>query len=547
MSNIFVLEEENLQSTELELENERNKHSELLVSRDKLELERRSAMHDIEMEQTANAKIQELELEINEVSTRVESLEEKLDFQSSKVRGLLHSLQSRPITNPEHVLLNNARINNSLANSQIVIRCLLGRHISISFEAMKQNDQVIGLLGEFSELKKKLDETEQRAKFAELQYDINITKLTKEYEKNQLLLMRQPEDENSNPEMPVIDINGLNNTIHISGNEGPEISQRSMQSSLPGGGLQRQIRHRRIHSGAEISTHSRNNSTKMVESPLKNTKRGVESQSDQIKRLEKTISDMTRKQQSSDKTLETLKRKCEILQLKYDQVKKQTAKEKFIGFPVKGEESNSNSISMVSFPNLMGSDPFSNPGFNHDQLSRNNTTSYSVAMTGNENIAPPARENYRAETKSSDMINSMNLLNFKDKRKEEKQRLQISKQDPSSANNISNENSLSELQPKRNKTGGNPNNKNLTTNSNVSQVFPTLGRKSASASVQKENLNCSGEYDRTGVVFDSNNENEYPVTMDEFFSNEKENIADRSIDENTISKPIDYSTNKNWK
>lgn len=98
----------------------------------------------------------------------------------------------------------------------------------------------------------------------------------------------------------------------------------------------------------------------------------------------------------------------------------------------------------------------------------------------------------------------------------------------------------------------NPNNKNLTTNSNVSQVFPTLGRKSATASVQKENLNFGGEYDgmyprdMTGVIFDSNNENEYPATMDEFFSNEKENIADRSIDENTISKPIDY-TNKNWK
>jgi hypothetical protein len=44
----------------------------------------------------------------------------------------------------------------------------------MSFEAMKQNDQVIGLLGEFSELKKKLEETEQRAKFAELQYDINL-------------------------------------------------------------------------------------------------------------------------------------------------------------------------------------------------------------------------------------------------------------------------------------------------------------------------------------------------------------------------------------
>ena len=401
------------------------------------------------MEQTANAKIQELELEINEVSTRVESLEEKLEFQSSKVKGLLHSLQGRPIANPEQVLLGNARINNSLANSQIVIRCLLGRHIRISFEAMKQNDQVIGLLGEFSELKKKLDETEQRAKFAELQYEINLTKLTKEYEKNQLLLMRQPEDENTNPEMPLIDISGLNNTIHISGNEGPEISQRSlpgggMQNSLPGG-LQRQIRHRRIHSGADVPTHSRNNSTKMVESPLKNTKRGVESQSDQIKRLERTISDMTRKQQNGDKTIETLKRKCEILQLKYDQVKKQTAKEKFIGFPTKGEESNSNSISMVSFPNMMGGGgSFSDNPFYHDQLSRNNTTSYSVAMTnGNENIAP-ARDSYRAETKSSEMINSMNLLNFKDKRKEEKQRIKLSKQqDPSSATNISNENSLS--------------------------------------------------------------------------------------------------------
>jgi len=488
------------------------------------------------------------------------------------VKGLFQSLSSRPIANPEQILLSNTRITNSLGNSQIVIRCLLGRHISISFEAMKQNDQVVRMLGEFTELKRKLDETEQRAKFAELQYDINITKLTKEYEKNQLLLMRQAEDDYDNDsqerDMPIIDIGGLNNTIHISGNGGPETLTMNMsQRSLPGGnlslpGLQRQVRHRRIHSGADLLPHSRGNSTKTVESPLRkqNTagsaglmfnKRGVESLADQNKRLEKIISDMTRKQQSSDKTIETLKRKCEILQLKNDQMKKQTAKEKFIGFPTKGEETNSNSISMVSFPN-MNENPFhSSFGFNHDQLSRNNNNSCSYSVA-NENIAPPAmKENYRGGNEhkpqgSLDMINSMNLLNFKDRRKEEKQKVKLLKQQqpsPNEALDLSNENSISDLQPKIKNTGSGLN-KNLTTNSNVSQVFPTMGRKSVS--VQKEPMGF-GDYENsmpTGIAYDSN-DNEYPP-MDEFFSNEKENIADRSIDENTISKPIDY-TNKNWK
>ena len=328
---------------------------------------------------------------------------------------------------------------------------------------MKQNDQVIVMLGEFTELKRKLDETEQRAKFAELQYDINLTKLTKEYEKNQLLLMRQAEDDKNTEDFDdqPFDFNGFNGTINISGNEAPETLNMS-QRSLPGAslslpGLQRQVRHRRVHSGADLLPPSRGTSVKTIESPLRKqptvgsaglmfNKRGVESHSDQVKRLEKIISDMTRKEQSSDKTIETLKRKCEILQLKYDQSKKQTAKEKFIGFPSKGEESNSNSISMVSFPNMLGGggslsmsmneNPFHSNmigGFNPDQLSRNNGSSYSVAA-GNENIAPPAmRENFRGNNEnkpqgSMDMINSMNLLNFKDKRKEEKQRVKMIKQ-----------------------------------------------------------------------------------------------------------------------
>lgn len=59
-------------------------------------------------------------------------------------------------------------------------------------------------------------------------------------------------------------------------------------------------------------------------------------------------SDISRKQQNSDKLIQILKRKLEIVTEKYDQMKKQFSKEKFIGLPSNHKSSENNSFGDLS-------------------------------------------------------------------------------------------------------------------------------------------------------------------------------------------------------
>ena len=58
--------------------------------------------------------------------------------------------------------------------------------------------------------------------------------------------------------------------------------------------------------------------------------------------------DLAKKQQNSDKLIQTLKRKLEIVSEKYDQMKKQFSKEKYIGLPQTHRPGENNSFGDLS-------------------------------------------------------------------------------------------------------------------------------------------------------------------------------------------------------
>ena len=276
----------------------------------------------------------------------------------NKVKGLTNQLSQKPSVNAEQLLMHNTKINYNTPNYQTILRCLFGKHISSNLEILRNKEELSHLAAEFSDIKKRLDESEQRAKFTELQYEINLTKLNKEYEKNQLLLIQnRQDDENSAEDTEIPGERGFRrsqtarnitnkdfpfegmvletlDSMNSTRNPGESKGENSETPSF-----MRQIRHKRAVSGNDVHTHSRDNSVKTIDSPTNKQDRtlgfpkrgGGESFADQNKRLERTVSDMAKKQQSSDKIIETLRRKCEVLQGKYDQFKKQNAKEKFIG------------------------------------------------------------------------------------------------------------------------------------------------------------------------------------------------------------------------
>jgi WD40 repeat protein len=335
MSYQIEKEEENLKKTEHELEIERTKYSEIILKKEQLELEKRDN-YDLEVEEKLDNKIRDYELELNDITTRIENGEETLEFQLGKVNELTQRLSSRPDVVPEQLLFNNEKLNRNQLNYQIVLRALLAQHMNTSLETFKIKDKINQTVRDTAEIKKRLEESEQKSKLAELQYQINLTKLTREYERNQMLLMKQQPDEedeeNDNDKENTTATDVTNPSISMDSKMNPPQSITNLA----------QARQRRsMHQAPDKASTahgglSRNNSSKQLDSIDRNSpgvslfnngKRGNnESLTETNKRLEKTISDMIRKQQASDKSIETLKRKCELLQQRCDQVKKVTAK-----------------------------------------------------------------------------------------------------------------------------------------------------------------------------------------------------------------------------
>ena len=104
---------------------------------------------------------------------------------------LTEELTKRPRTIPEQALLNNERINKNSGNTKLVLRCLFGKYVTASLDIIKFHEKLNQYVMDIGEVRKRAEEAEQRLKLNELQYEISLTKLNKEYEKNQLLLIKE--------------------------------------------------------------------------------------------------------------------------------------------------------------------------------------------------------------------------------------------------------------------------------------------------------------------------------------------------------------------
>jgi len=306
-------EEESLRKTEEELDQERNKYAELMLKRDRIELERQGSVTDLDSEQALETKLQEFDLEMNEVYTHIETLEAKLDFQLAKINEYTDNLSRKPSVSPEQLLLHNDKIIKNPNNLKIVLRCLFGKHIGANLEIVKLQEKNSQQIVDMIEMRKRIEEAEQKARFNELQYEISLTKLTKEYEKSQQLLLVK--EQTFDEDMELLDAMGPNQA---------EPSSFNLQQNLEISDT----------TNLDVTTPSERK-IDLVESPTKKssvmfTKGKIpgESLADQNKRLEKMVTEITRKQTSNEKVIADLKKRCEVLQMKYDQLKRPNMKER---------------------------------------------------------------------------------------------------------------------------------------------------------------------------------------------------------------------------
>jgi len=334
-------EEESLRKTEEELDQERNKYAELMLKRDRIEIERRGSTNDLDFEQALESKLQEFDLEMNEVYTHIETLEAKLDFQLAKINEFTDDLSRRPKVSPEQLLLHNDKIIKNPSNLKIVLRCLFGKHISSNLEIVKLQEKNSQQIMDMIEMRKRIEESEQKARFNELQYEISLTKLTREYEKSQQLLLvkEQNFDEDMEDNKDLLDAMGPGQADPASFN----FSSSQNLENIDTTGV----------SNLDVTiANNLTSSEKTVESPTKKSlstsassnviltkgKLPGESLADQNKRLEKMVTELTRKQTSNEKVIGDLKKRCEVLQMKYDQLKRPGMKERTPHLKANAEE-----------------------------------------------------------------------------------------------------------------------------------------------------------------------------------------------------------------
>lgn len=296
LSHQIEREEENLKSTEHYLEIERNKYSEIILKREKYELEKKDCK-DLEVEQTLETRIQECDFDLTDVQNTIDTLEEKLEFQLGKINETTKRLASRPHIIPEQLLLNNDKLNRNPMNYQLILRCFLAKYINCSLDNMKMQERIGQNSADISELKKRLEETEQKSKLADLQYEINLTKLTKEYERNQMLLFKQQgfeDEENEHDKENVID----SDITEAKLNELTTLSQARTRRSMNANPDKSGNNMTRISSSKflEIAEAHLPDPKKDSMNPNNLKIRGAETAQDQIKRLEKVIGEMVKKQ-----------------------------------------------------------------------------------------------------------------------------------------------------------------------------------------------------------------------------------------------------------
>jgi len=410
---------------------EKNKYAELMLKRDKADIERRCSIDDLDAEQTLEIKLQEYDLELNEKSTRIESLEAKMDFQLAKVNELTDELARRPKLSPEQILFNNERIWKTPINMKLILRCLLGKYIGSNLDGIKFQERMNKTVGEMNEIRKRLEDAEQKAKLNELQHEISLAKLTREYERNQqLLLMKEQnfnEDDEGNNNIENDDITEKAHEI-IQFNQDsrnyeslyqtgqtndtiPSSPEEIISSTTPSMKNTWQSAEKMPRTKTEIDSPVKKGSLTINNSTGKN-KGSVENLQEQNKRLEKIVNELTRKQSTNDKVIENLKRKCEVLQMKYDQIKKTPIKEKVTNIRVANDERGI---------------PLANQNNQTDRSQYSTNTSLSVNSSLNASLFNSGRKldegDFSSRHKNAAEIKQKGLLNLaslREKRKEEK-------------------------------------------------------------------------------------------------------------------------------
>ena len=404
-------EEEALRRSEQELEEEQHKYSVIMLKKDKLEIEKRQLKEETDPESKVFVELQELDMQLNEIYTRIETQEEKIAFQHNKIQDLTRQSHEKESFDLDKALFKSEKLKKNINNYQLLLRILLGKFVNSNVEQYQLNEQVSHLSVESTDLKKRLEESEQKQRLTELQYQLNVTKLHKEYEDKQYLWMNNFGDDDTSSSQAADDKENINSESMS------EEKQNNPQNNSNGFVSLAQARLKKQQKQSQASPGKKHSSQDQSAANLAAKQKSLEAAQEDVKRKDKQITDMARKQQNSDKIIETLKRKCEVLQLKYDQQKRQNAKEKFIGIEKRGDEHTEKG------PNHQLSGSFGSITMNP---TTNGTPSFMFSSVGSKKAA---------ETKSTGSSHpspyglvqsrNMNIVSLKDRRKEEKERLHI--------------------------------------------------------------------------------------------------------------------------
>lgn len=401
-------EEQSLHKSELELEEQQHKYSLIMLQKDKLEAEkdRNKEEEGAELDPNLLLKIQELEMQLDEIYTRIETQEEKISFQQNKIQDLTRQLSEKPRFDLEATLFKNERLKNNIVNYQLLLRVLLGKYVNVNVEQYNLNERLIQVTIDGNELRKKLEETEQKSRLQELQYELNLTKLHKEYEEKQYFWMRQSEILNFAEDQQ-------NGAATADDKENDEEKQNGGFTSLA------QARLKKL---AKLNPPAGDEHSKKPLEAISNLnpilkQKNIDATVEELKKKDKQLTDMVRKQQNSDKVIETLKRKCELLQSKYDQQKRQNAKERFIGLEKRGDDATSVERQPAnSQPGVSSSLTFTTFQPGQSPLIANPVPK---RVVGGE----PKNENSNSNSHGlAQSVKNMSLSSFRDRRKEEKEK-----------------------------------------------------------------------------------------------------------------------------
>ena len=185
-------EEEALASSQAELEKQKEKYAHTTLQKEKLELQRESG-EDSDADADIVERIEEYDLKLNDIESRIETQEEKIVFQRNKIQDLSRRLKEKPCIDLDTILFKNEKLKSNVASYQLLLRILLGKFISTNIVQIRMSDQLRREVVEVGELKNRLGEAEHERRLRELQYELKLTQLREEYEESQSFWVNQRE------------------------------------------------------------------------------------------------------------------------------------------------------------------------------------------------------------------------------------------------------------------------------------------------------------------------------------------------------------------